>query len=268
MSDGINNKDNHGATAQQDRKTLAISLRRGGIDVRRCCGTEAELFAVEVDASIPEGEKVIEEAVYTTPSLLGDYAQTVIVVDTPCFTLVPQEVADDREALEAIRGLMWPDAQADAVTVSPAADGMAVVASVDPALTGFVSRTFGRATVVHRVAALCRFFASLSRPVNNIKLYANFASPTRLDIVALKADTILMANSFEYTETDDAVYYIMAAVKDCGFDQLDDELLLSGDAECCRKITDTLRKYINSVMPLLLPENIKNCPLELQNTCI
>lgn len=263
MSDDILNHD-----ADTGRNTLAISLRKGGVDVKRRTGGETEMFTVEVDAAIQDGEKIIEEAVYATPSLLGDYAQTAVVVDTPRFTLVPEGIAADPETLEAIRALMWPDAAEDAVTVSDAAYNVAVVASVDTALSGFVSRTFGRATIVHRMAALCRFFASLSRPVNNIKIYANFASPARLDLIALTADTILMANSFDCNEPEDAVYYIMAAVKDCGFDQLDDELLLSGDVESCRKITDTLRRYVNSVMPLLLPENIKNRPLELQNICV
>ena len=263
MSDETLNHD-----ADTARDTLAISLRKGGVDVKRRTGGETEVFAVDVDASIHDGEKVIEEAVYAAPSLLGDYAQTVVVVDTPRFTLVPEDVAADAEALAAICGLMWPGEAQEAATVSAAAGGVAVVAAVDPALSGFVSRTFGRATIVHRMAALCRFFASLSRPVNNVRLYANFASPARLDIIAMTADTLLMANSFDCNDADDAVYYIMAAVKDCGFDQLDDELLLSGDGDSCLKITGPLRRYVNSVMPLLLPENVKNCPLELQNSCI
>lgn len=268
MSDDILNTGISDKVTRQGGKTLAVNLRRGAIDVKRSTGEGSELFTVEVDASIPEGEKVIEEAVYVTPSLLGDYAQTMIVVDTPHFTLVPQEIAADPETLEAIRALMWPESAEDALTVSQASGEVSVVASVDPALRRFVNRTFGRATIVHRMAALCSFFASLSRPVNNVKLYANFASPTKLDIIVLSADTVLMANSFECGDIDDAVYYIMAAVKDCGFDQLDDELLLSGESESCRRITDTLRKYINSVMPLLLPDNVKNCPLELQRICI
>lgn len=267
MSDGALHNDSRDAD-RQVRNTLAISLRKGGVDVKRRTGGETELFSVDVDAAIQDGEKIVEEAVYATPSLLGDYAQTAIVVDAPRFTLVPEDVAADPEALDAIRRLMWPDAAKEAVTVSDAAYGVAVVASVDAALSGFVGRTFGRSTIVHRMAALCRFFASLSRPVNNIKIYANFASPKRLDIIAMTAETLLMANSFDCNAPEDAVYYIMAAVKDCGFDQLDDELLLSGDVESCRKITDTLRRYVNSVMPLLLPENIKNCPLELQNICV
>lgn len=243
---------------------LGIRLRTDGVDVVRVAAGETETFAVETDLTVGEDVKVLEESVYATPSLLGEYAQTVIVADSPRFTIVPDEVVQDAEALAAIASMMWPDADAETLNVSPAAYGASVVSVIGQPLAGFVGRTFSKARIVHRLAALCNVFASLSKPVNNIRLYARFSSSEHLDIVAMGGEMLLMANTFDCASPEDAVYFIMAAVKDCGFDPLEDELLLSGDESACRAVTDTLRKYVNSVMPLVLPEKMKDGPLELQ----
>lgn len=243
---------------------LGICLRKGGVDVRRIIGDDAEAFAVETDLTVGDDVKVLEESVYANPLLLGEYDRTMIVADGPRFTIVPEDVARDSETLAAVAAMMWPDAGMDSLNVSPAAYGASVVSVIGQQLVGFIGRTFSKASVVHRIAALCRVFASLSKPINDIRLYAHFPSEYRLDIVALTGDGLLMANTFDCAAPEDAVYFIMAAVKDCGFDPLDDELLLSGDEAACRNVTDTLRKYVNSVMPLLLPEKMKGGPLELQ----
>lgn len=243
---------------------LGICLRTDGVDVRRVSGTGVQTFTVANDLTVGDDVKILEESVYASPLLLGEFERTTIVFDSPRFTVVPEEVALDGELLESVASLMWPDAAPDSINVSPAAFGAAVISVAGHQLTGFVGRTFTKASLVHRIAALCRVFATLSKPVNNIRLYANLPSAGRLDIVAMTGERLLMANTFECAGNEDAVYFIMAAVKDCGFDPLDDEMLLTGDADVCAAVREALRKYVNSVMPLLLPDKMKEGPLELQ----
>ncbi len=247
-------------------RVLGVLLRNGGVDVRSVDGEEAAVFSVEAEQSVTTGVKILEEAVYATPSLLGDYGKTIIIIDSPRFTLVPSRLASDDEMLESVVGHMWPGVSLDEVLVNDGYGDACLISVPDAAVTGFAGRTFQRPQIVNRLSALCQFFATQSKPVNNMRLYAHFSNRSCLDIIVMTGDGLLMANSFECGDFNDAVYFIMAAVKDCGFDQLDDELLLSGDVTACDEVTDMLRKYVNSVMPLMLPPKAKDCPLELQIT--
>lgn len=243
---------------------LAIYVRDGGIDyaIRHAGQEPPRLGSVEVDTSLSGSAKVLEEAVYMTPSLLGDFSRTDIVADSPHFAVIPDVISDD-ETLQALASTMWPDMPFDRLVVNRAGKGASIISSIDTALTGFAGRTFCNPSFHHRLSVLTAFFRSLSSPVNRVKIHAHFASGNKLDIVAFTTDSLLMANTFDCMEDIDAVYYILASVKDCGFDPLDDELLLSGAAGRRDQVTDTLRKYLNSVMPLLLPRT-DNAPLELK----
>lgn len=245
-------------------KKLGIYIRKGGIDTLTVTPDGVVRESVAVDAAIASQSKIIEEAVYLTPALLGDYAATVVIADSQRFMVVPECVADDPATLASTAAIMWPDVQSEGLTVDRPGYGCAVISDIDPALTGFVGRTFAKPAVHHRLAALVSFFSLQSHPVNRVKMFAHFSAPNRLDIVAVSTDGLLMANTFECQEATDAMYFIMAAVKDTGFDALDDELLLSGDNSLCEELTQTLRKYVNSVMPLLLPAAVSESPLELQ----
>lgn len=219
--------------------------------------------SIKVDPSMNTSAKIIEEAVYATPSLLDEFSRTDIVVDADRFAVVPKCLADDKAALQAFASSMWPGADDYRIVVDEAGPGAAVVSMVDAALSGFTTRTFCNVSLHYRLAVLTRFVRSLSRPINRVKIYACFSAGDRLDIVACTSDELLMANTFACSSPLDSVYYILAAAKDCGFDPLDDELLLSGDNDRRNEATDTLRRYLNSVMPLLLPDN-PSSPLELK----
>lgn len=238
---------------------LAVLIGSGGVDTLICDdGAAPVLRHIAVDPAVTAPEKVLEEAVYTTPSLLADYAATEIIADSSQFLIVPPAVAPD--ALLHI----WPSEDSDRIAISPCANTDAAVAAIfSQSLDGFVHRTFPRATLRHRMANLIDFYASLSRPANKIKLYARLQAPSRLDIVALSADGLALANTFDVATTLDAVYYVMAAVKVTGLDPLDDEVVVTGDDPRLPELTESLRRYLNSVMPLLLPSPQSDMPLEL-----
>lgn len=243
--DGTNN------TSPQSH--LAIYIRQGGIDTATSGPSGREAASYTVDAAITAPERILEEAVYANPWMLGDFTHIDIIADTPRFAACPPQVADSETLAAETARLLWPDADTECLKTERCGSFASTISSFDRSLSGFVSRTFPRAALHHRLTALTGFFASLSKPVNRIKLYAHFAGSDRLDLIALSSDKLIMANSFESAADTDALYFIMAAVKDMGFDQLDDELIVCGDSRRCSEITDTLRRYINSVMPLLLP---------------
>lgn len=242
---------------------LTVFVRAGGVDVLISGSDGPQFFSVDVDPSITSQEKTLEEAVYANTKLLGDFSRIDIIADTDRFVIAPGENNAESKIIANIAAKLWPNSEPEHINAEPCSFATTVAAIFDRSLTGFVGRTFPRASLHHRICTLTDFFASLSRPVNKIKLYAHLSGSSRLDIVVLTADALIMANSFNCSEALDAVYYIMAAVKDSGFDPLDDEVILCGDQARRAELTDTLRRYLNSVMPLLLPAPENSMPVEL-----
>ena len=242
---------------------LAVYVKAGGVDTLVIDDDGYRHSSIEVDQALISPDKALEEAVYMTPWLLGDFSRIDIIASSPRFTLVPEQLADDATTVAEIADRLWPDRGDDTLETDICGCAVGLISVFDRRLSGFVGRTFTRATLHHRLSPLVNFFTSLSRPVNRVKLYAHFSGDNDLDVVALNADGPLMANTFECRDTADAVYFIMAAVKDCGLDALDDEVIVCGNTERATAATEKLRLYLNSVMPLLLPVSDSGIPIEL-----
>ena len=258
----MNIDDTNNLTAS---RRLLILVRADGVETLVGSSDADEWHRGEIAVNVPGVSapvKTLEEAVYTSPGLLADYSDVDVVADSKGFVIVPSEIAGDSELVCKVVSRLWPDRSGDEVIVDNC-ESVVFLTLFDKSLVGFVNRTFVRSSLHGRMAMLTSFFMSLSAPVNRVKLYVRFDGSSRVDIVALTSDSLLMANSFECDSIDDAVYFIMTCVKDCGFDELDDEMLLCGDADRCAAATDILRQYINSVMPLLIQAPDINIALEL-----
>ena len=245
------------------RRSLAIYVRRGGIDALVYDAERHECSSVEVDPAVVSPSKVLEEAVYQTPWLLGDFSRIDVVASADRFMTVPQALEAGDQGARAVAALVWPDAGHDCLSLYGCGASAKLLSVFDRQLYGFVNRTFTGASLRHRLASLADFFSSLSRPVNRVKLYACFTGDNSLDVIAMTADTLLMANTFGCQGVDDELYFIMVSVRDCGFDALDDEVIVCGDPGRCEAAMERLRVYLNSVMPLLLPQDYTDIPLEL-----
>lgn len=260
------NKSASSTLPENDKaRRLTVMIERDGVDFVM---TDENAVLTKVtkataDACITEPIRIIEEAVYAYPVLLGDYNLTDVIVDGSEFSLVPDEIASDDKALASVVGSLWPDVSLADVSVEKLPRGYSMVFVPDKSVAGFIRRTFSKPRLRHRLAALIRLLCRQSRPVGNLKMYVNISASGRLDIVVVSADTLMMANSFDCADSNDYLYYIMAAVKDCGFDALEDELLVCGDSKICGSLIGILRKYVNSVMPLILPADTIS-PFELE----
>lgn len=200
--------------------------------------------------------KALEEAVYDNPLLLCDFGRVDVVVDCPRLAFVPAAVASDGDRLEKAASLLWPGDDTGKLIVNdiPRAQA-ALMMKLDSDIAGFIARTFNNPPVCHRLTPLCRYFSFQSRAVNNIKMFVN-VSPDAVDIVAFSNNGLLLANTFRTTTVADALYYCLAVARSCSFDQLNDEMMLSGDRAVRDSLTPLLRQYVNYVMPLVFPSDI------------
>lgn len=193
----------------------------------------------------------IEDVIYDNPALLGDFRRVYCVVESDKYALVPSVCGSEVDR-RLLFDAAFPASPLEMMADDTGTRNATVILGIEPELSGFISRTFQRATIVSHIASLCRYVALRTGQGNKPKMVANIRR-TSLDIVVTDGGSLLMANTFAFRTPDDAVYYILAARKSLGLDPRADELILAGDQQTREVLTPRLRTYISRVMPMIFP---------------
>ena len=91
-----------------------------------------------------------------------------------------------------------------------------------------------------------------------------------MDMAIYRDEALLCANTYPFSNAQDAAYFALNAWRAHGLDQLTDELQLAGNGETRGVMTPVLREYVKLVMPAEYPaaamrlgRNAMQAPLEL-----
>lgn len=240
---------------------LALGLGESTIDVVLTCTVQDNSLiwrTIPLDLSAPSRLRAIEDAVYDNPLLLCDFGRVDVVADIPDATVIPGGI-ESADCIEAIAESSFAGAVAPSETflcALPQLDA-AIVMRMDAAEAGFLRRTFYNVRFHHHLEPLCRHFYGHSQLGNGGKMFAHLRAGA-IDIMAFGSGQLRMANSFRYSDTADAVYYILASRQMLGMD-MSAELILSGDTAARAAVTPILREYIGSVMPAVFPSALMRC---------
>lgn len=206
--------------------------------------------------------KSVEDAIYTRPELPGDYDAIDVYIDTERYIMVPRSVAEDAASMRDIADSLYPSERLNVICscaeVPPFhgddGDEAFVAMFIEPALDGFLRRTFVQARIMHRMVPLTRYFEACGRLLGNAGKMHIHRRAEAVDIIAFDGKGLTMANTFATAGgEDDAVYYALAAAKDLGFDADNDRMMCSGDAALRDRLMARLKPYINFVMPVIFP---------------
>lgn len=205
----------------------------------------------ELDTASTPWVAAIQNVVYDHPALLSDFRKVYCVVETRDYVIIPS-ACDDDESRRLLFKTAFPSSQLEMNVNETGASNATVLHGVMPELRGFINRTFQRSTIVCHIAALSRYAIHTGTHGNNLKMTANLRKES-IDVVVTDGRKLMLANTFTYKHTDDAVYYILAVRKRLGLDDHTDELLLAGDQSVREAITPSLRNFIVRVMPVIFP---------------
>ena len=206
--------------------------------------------------------KSVEDAIYTRPELTDDYDAIDVYIDTERYTMVPRSVAEDTAAMRDIADDLYPSERLNVICtcaevppfhVDDAGEAFAAM-FVQPALEGFLHRTFVQARIMHRMVPLTRYFEACGRLLGNAGKMHIHRRADAVDVIAFDGKGLTMANTFATAGgDDDAVYYTLAAAKDLGFDADNDRMMCSGEAPLRDRLMARLKPYVNFVMPVIFP---------------
>ncbi len=201
---------------------------------------------------------MLEDAIYDNPLLLADFRRSYCIVESQRSLTVPAEIPDPASLLTR----QWPDFDGEVRVSANGTSNTTFVWGIDTALAGFLRRTFPATlqTDCH-LAPLTRYFAARPGRGNSVRAIANLREGS-MDMLVLRGPHLLMANTFVFDKTLDALYYIMAARDSLGLDPQVDEMLLAGHQPLREELSPLLRKYIARVMPVIFPPQMFKAGME------
>ena len=77
----------------------------------------------------------------------------------------------------------------------------------------------------------------------------------RMDVVCYGREGLFLANTYDYRHSNDAAYHLLNVWRQLGLDQRRDEVQLVGDVDTRRELSNLLRNYIHTVVPVIFPSH-------------
>ena len=234
--------------------SLSLSISKKGVRFALYC-TEQDNSLIARDIPFDDGEgptlKKLENAIYDNPILLNDYKTTRISVESMQFMLIPPEYAGESEE---IMETMYPRHESDLASCTlDSSDGISIAYLAESGIMAFLSRTFPDAKICHHLRAETEYYQSKQEEGTTMgRMYITLVGE-RLDVVVFSRGELRFANSFMFSNINDAAYFALAAWSDTGLDSMSDEVQLYGDKESREKLTPILQRYISYVVPGIFP---------------
>lgn len=246
---------------------LLISIADKQVDYILYTPTVANSLIIGEKALLDTSLQALEDAIYETPLLLGDYRRTRVLVHSSQFVLLPADTADTD--CEALLRHAFPGDDGDAAVCPMPLNGAKVACLLPRGMQAFLGRTFNFPVVYHHLVPLCEHFKGLNRANDSSRMFLNL-SEGNMDIVIYRNGELHCANTYPFTNTEDATYFALNAWRSWGLDQLTDELQLTGDRAMLATMMPQLREYVKYVMSAVYPaaamqlgRNAMQAPLDL-----
>ena len=195
--------------------------------------------------------RALENCIYDNPTLIQDYKRVAVVVTSPHFVVLPNEMSDDEMLLD-VMDYMYAGDDGDRNICDLIKGKTSIAYTLHRGVTSFLQRTFNMPLIVHSLVPLCVYAGKKSEKSGIAKMYAH-VSDDCLDLCVFSKGELLMANTYHLRELDEAAYYMLMVWQTLGLDVMNDELQLSADKEVREILTPQLRKYINFVMSIIFP---------------
>lgn len=236
---------------------MGLRIGRDAVDVVLFCTVEDNSLIhrrISLDKAAPSMLKALEDVIYENPLLLSDFLRVDCVVETDRFTVVPAGITEP-DVRDKIMGEVFDGFEGEIIVNELSGQNATILMGLDSDFAGFLRRTFNNPRIHHHLEPLCRYFHSKSRLGNSGKMYACLRDG-RVDVMSFGRDTLSMANTFNYRDPMDAVYYILSCRKMLNLDAGSDEMYIAGDGAARETIMTALREYLGYVMPAIFPSSM------------
>ncbi len=183
------------------------------------------------------------------------YKRVNALTVTRRYTIVPAELFDEKQA-ETLFHYNHPKLENEKLlyNILPA-NNIAILFGINNSVHSFLNEQYPDIRLYPQITPYIEYFSTRSRLGNSRKMYVAFRHGT-IDIFCFEHGQLLLANSFEYNQTEDCIYYLLYAWKQLELDQERDELHLTGVSDEKDAILEKLRAFIRHIFIMNPTSNI------------
>lgn len=203
----------------------------------------------------------IENAVYSHPSLLDDYA-TDVVIETSRVTWVPDSLlSSGRLNEETVYQAVYPGASSDVLT-DRVGEATALYEFI-PDFGSFMARTLPGARLRPHIAVLVEKFLAAPRDPDTLCIYADMRAG-EIDLVAVKNESLVSASVQPWQSAEDAAYRIFHLINAYSSGGADCRVSVNcSDQALVSQVLGFTRGFCREAAVMKLPERMAACGLPL-----
>ncbi|MDH6356898.1 DUF3822 family protein [Parabacteroides sp. PF5-9] len=214
-------------------------------------------------------ESALKEFFFAHDFLTWMYKHINIIYVSPLYTLVPEELYDEKRKEELLNFPFSTPQKRCMHNKLKGKKSEEVLFGMDNEVFEFCSRSFIKPTFINHITPLLSYWKkeSLSSPQRNMYVVLH---DKMIDIIGVEQGKLLFVNSFSVEQRNEILYYVLYAWKQIGFNQDKDQLFLFGEPNLCNTLTKVFEiyiKYIHSVeIPseaFLLGNEVAHAPMDL-----
>ena len=233
---------------------LSIRLCSGGLSFAGCIPSERETFfygKVTLDRTKPY-TKALKEAFFEYPFFSYTYKKVYFVLANRQYTLVPEMVFLEKQKEELMSFVFSSKEEKTLHNLQKDLD-IEVAFSIHPEVYDFFSHTLVQPQFVHAISPMLAFCRKQNLSCFPKQLYVAMHEDV-MDSVCFDKGALIFANSFNYNNAGDIIYYILYIWKQAGMDQMKDELFLYANPSMSQELKDTLQNYLLKIKLLEVNE--------------
>jgi hypothetical protein len=126
--------------------------------------------------------------------------------------------------------------------------------SVDKDIYNVITKQYPGASILHQGSI--QIEAAGHRKLKDPSIFLQFNRKS-IDIVSVKGKQIQLMNSFNYTTSEDVIYYLLYVMEQLSFDQNTTTVVLMGNIQKESKVYELLYTYINLLTMAEWPSGVK-----------
>ena len=189
----------------------------------------------------------LKQAIEETDMLRYTYGATNIILADVNYTLIPKEYYAEQYEQEFYRQNISSATTNSTIMHNIVADERVVLLfAIDKQLHKFLSTQYPKAKIYASISPLINF--GVERSYATEKKYCLLHVNKRsIDFMCYENATPLFANSFQYRDTADALYYILNCWSMLGLSQIDETLHIAGRSHQAKTLSKELGKFIKNI---------------------
>jgi len=228
-----------------EKYKASIRLMPDGLSFWGYIPSEKDSFFIESFTFEPEltVHEALKNVIFSRPCFSYLYQSLHVVCVGGKYTLTPDHVFLEKEK-DLLFDFCFPKDQSLKTLIKPVRELNAfILFGVDNDSYTFLLRSLMNPQFIHAISPLLIAWQKKSLQVFH-KLMHVVIHRRSIDVLCVEQGNLLFANSYDYENSNDIVYYIMYLCKQTGIDQLEDYITISGDQELCRPVLSVINTYV------------------------